>query len=132
MENTYSKIGVDLQYQTLYQEMRRYRNAILAIGGWYSTLLITLAFISKLLINWLTSFGIWSLCFLLGITTIGICYLLWFDHIIYVELRDWIKQSKIEPLDRWGKRKTLPIKPPLVFTIIIAGFTLFLVIQLVT
>jgi len=131
MENTYSKISVDLQYQTLYQEMRRYRNTISAVGCWYSTLLITLTFISKLLTNWLTPVGKLSLCFLLGITALGVCYLMWFDHIRYVELRDWIRQSKIEPLNRWGKRKTLSIKPPLVLTIIIVGFTLFIVIQLV-
>lgn len=131
MQSNNQKISVDLQYQTLYQEMRRYRNTISAVGCWYSTLLIVLSFISRLLTNWLTPIEKRLLGFLLGITSFGIWYVLWFDHIRYIELRNWVKQSKIEPLDRWERRKTLPIKPLLVFTVIIVGFTLFLVIQLV-
>lgn len=63
MENAHSKISIDLQYQTLYQEMRLYRNIISAVGSWYSTLLVILTFISRLFTNCLTIAGKWSLCF---------------------------------------------------------------------
>jgi hypothetical protein len=124
------KISVDLQYQTLYKEMRRYRNTISAIGCWYSTLLIALIFIFGLLTNEFTLWGKWLLPFLIVITSIGIIYLLWFDHMRYVELRNLIKSSKIEPLDRWETRKSLTLKPHLVFTIIIALLTIFLSMEI--
>jgi len=130
MENNQLKISFDVQYQNLFQEMRRYRNAISAVGCWYSTLLIALAFVSRLVVYSLTPFEKSFLCFLLGISAVGVCYILWFDTVRYFELRDTIKNSKIEPLDRFRDAKILPIKPTLVFTILIVGFTFFIVMQL--